>query len=587
MTTSNSPSIFPLLAPQKGKLIAAILMSVIARGLGLGPFILVYLIAIALLNPPVDQTYIWKLVIASFIIVLARWTLLWISGVLSHIAAYNILYDIRIKLSEKFGTLPLGYFNSRSTGTLQKIMNEDVEYLELAVAHGITDGIGLITTFIVTVIYLFTVDWRMTLAALGALPVTVLSQILLFGKIKPITETYFSMKEQMNSTIIEYVQGMPVIKAFTQTTKSFTKFQNSVSQYQNFQTDWVKKSLFPSALFTVSVTANLILILPVGIWLLSNGTLSMPTFLLFLLLGIGLCAPLLKFITTIRIVVQTQEGLKRIFDILNESALPEPLESCIFNDLTIEFKDVYFSYQDKEILRGVNLVIPQGSITALVGPSGSGKTTIARLIARFWDVNSGEILLGGVNIKNLKTEDLISRIAVVFQDVVLFNDTIYENIRMGNPAANQEAVIAAAKAACCHEFIEAMPKGYQTIVGEKGSKLSGGQQQRISIARAILKETPIIILDEATAFIDPENEAQIQEAINTLVQGKTLLIIAHRLSTITEVDQILLVNEGRIVGKGKHADLLNTNDLYHQMWKAHVDAQNWTFEVKQSVAFID
>jgi len=587
MSTNNSPSIFPLLAPQKGKIITASLLSIIAKALGLAPFIIVYLMAIALLNPPSDQTYIWKLVIANFIIAVARWILAWISGVLSHIAAYNFLYDIRIKLSEKFGTLSLGYFNSHSTGTLQKVMNEDVEYLELAVAHGFSDGISLITTFLFTTIYLFTVDWRMTLAALGALPLTVLSQILLFGDLKPFTETFFSKKDRMNSTIIEYIQGMPVIKAFTQTTKSFTQFQNTVSDYQGFQTSWVKKSLFPSALFTMSITANLIVILPVGIWFLNNGTLSIPTLILFLLLGIGLCAPLFKFISVIRIYVQTQEGIKRIFDILNEPALSEPEQSSITNDLTIEFKDVYFSYQNKEVLQGVNLVIPQGSITALVGPSGSGKTTIARLIARFWDVKSGEICLGGVNIKNLKTQDLMSKIAVVFQDVTLFNDTVYENIRMGNPHADEKAVIAAAKAAACHDFIEAMPEGYQTVVGEKGVKLSGGQQQRISIARAILKDAPIIILDEATAFIDPENEAQIQEAINRLVQSKTLLIIAHRLSTITEADQIILVDEGRIVGNGKHEELLKNNALYRQMWSAHVTAQSWTFEVKQPVGFVE
>ncbi|MBW4677716.1 MAG: ABC transporter ATP-binding protein/permease [Desmonostoc geniculatum HA4340-LM1] len=587
MSTNNSPSIFPLLAPQKGKIITASLLSIIAKALGLAPFIIVYLMAIALLNPPYDQTYIWKLVIANFIIALARWILSWISGVLSHIAAYNFLYDIRIKLSEKFGTLSLGYFNSHSTGTLQKVMNEDVEYLELAVAHGFSDGISLITTFLFTTIYLFTVDWRMTLAALGAFPLTILSQILLFGDLKPFTETFFSKKDRMNSTIIEYIQGMPVIKAFTQTTKSFTQFQDTVSDYQGFQTSWVKKSLFPSALFTMSITANLIVILPVGIWFLNNGTLSIPTLILFLLLGIGLCAPLFKFISVIRIYVQTQEGIKRIFDILNEPALSEPQQSSITNDLTIEFKDVYFSYQNKEVLQGVNLVIPEGSITALVGPSGSGKTTIARLIARFWDVKSGEICLGGVNIKNLKTQDLMSKIAVVFQDVMLFNDTVYENIRMGNPDADEKAVVAAAKAAACHEFIEAMPEGYQTVVGEKGVKLSGGQQQRISIARAILKDAPIIILDEATAFIDPENEAQIQEAINRLVQSKTLLIIAHRLSTITETDQIILVDEGRIVGNGKHEELLKNNALYRQMWSAHVTAQSWTFEVKQPVGFVE
>ncbi|MEO1433636.1 MAG: ABC transporter ATP-binding protein, partial [Cyanobacteria bacterium J06633_8] len=466
MTANNSPSIFPLLAPYKKQFIASTLLTILATGMGLIPFIVVYLIATALINPPIDQVYIWKLVIISFIVVVTRWIILWISGVISHIAAYKILYDLRIKLSEKLSTLALGYLNSRTTGTLQKIMNEDVEYLELTIVHGIPEGIGLITTFLATSIYLFTVDWRMALAALGALPITFLSQFLLFKDLQPITEKFFSLKDVMNSNIIEYVQGMPVIKAFTQTTESFTKFKDAVNKYQDYQVFWTKISLFPMALFTISITANIIFILPLGIWLINKGTLSTPNFILFLLLGIGLCAPLIKLLYTVRTFVQTQEGMKRIFEILNQPAIPEPQQSSIPQDLNIEFKDVYFSYNQKEILHGVNFKIPQGGITALVGPSGSGKTTIARLIARFWDVDSGEICLGGINIKNLKTVDLMSKIAVVFQDVILFNDTIYENIRMGNQNANQEAVIAVAKAARCHEFIEAMPNGYETIVGE-------------------------------------------------------------------------------------------------------------------------
>ncbi|NEP57559.1 MAG: ABC transporter ATP-binding protein [Symploca sp. SIO2G7] len=584
MTSSSPPSILPLVAPYKGKLITSVLVSVIATALGLVPFILTYVIAISLLNPPVDQANIWKLIIASFAAIVIRWVLLAISGLLSHIVAFNTLYEIRIKLSEKFGKLPLGYFNQNSTGTLKKVMNEDVEYLEITIAHGIPEGIGMITTFLFTTIYLCTVDWRMTLAALSGIPIAVLAQQLMFKDIKPILNGYYSTKDRMNSTIIEYVQGMPVIKAFTQTTESFAKYKNSVREYHEFEEDWAKRSLFPWTLFTISVTANLLVILPLGIWLWHNGSLAIATFILFLLLGLGMNAPLIKLIDSVSIFVQTQEGLKRIFNILNEPSLAESEQTSRPERLTIEFKDVHFSYQEQEVLQGVSLVIPQGSITALVGPSGSGKTTIARLLARFWDVNSGEIYLGGINIKNLKVEDLMSKIAFVFQDVVLFNDTIYENIRMGNPQASQEAIIAAAKAACCHNFIEAMPDGYQTVIGEKGAKLSGGQQQRISIARAILKDAPIVILDEATAFVDPENEAQIQGAISTLIQDKTLLIIAHRLSTITEVDQIVVVNEGRIVGKGKHKELLTTSDLYRQMWEAHVTAQGWTFESEQPIS---
>ncbi|MEG4208202.1 ABC transporter ATP-binding protein [Microcoleus sp. Pol7_A1] len=583
MTTSSSPSIFPLLAPQKGKLILAVVLQVISTALGLIPFILVYSIALTLFNPPVDQGYIWKLAIASLVAIIARWSLFGVSSTLSHIAAFNILYNIRIKLSEKFGKLPLGYFNLHATGALKKVMNEDVEYIEYMISHGISEGIGLLTTLVFTTIYLLTVDWRMTLAALTGIPVVLLAHNLLLRRLLPLVQDYYAVQDRMNSAIIEYVQGIPVIKAFSQTAESFTKYKDSVWDYHKFDEDWSKKSLLSWVLIPLSVTINLLAMLPVGVWLLSNNSLSIPTFILFLLLGLGLSAPSIKLVESTSLYIQTQESVNRIYKILNEPELPETTETITPKDLTIEFRDVNFSYEDTEVLQGISFVIPQNSITALVGPSGSGKTTIAYLIGRFWDVNSGEVSIGGVNIKDLKIDELMSKIAIVFQKVVLFNDTIYENIRMGNPHASQEAVIAAAKAAQCHEFIQAKQEGYQTIVGEKGAKLSGGQQQRISIARAILKDAPIVILDEATAFIDAENEAQIQSAINSLIQDKTLLIVAHRLSTITEADQILVIDRGQVVGKGKHEELLNTSALYRQMWDTHVAAQGWTFEGKQLV----
>jgi ATP-binding cassette subfamily B protein IrtA len=578
---NTSVSILPLLAPYRGKVITAIMLQLIATALGLIPFILVYLIAKLLFSPPVDQVYIWQLAIASLIVIVSKWILSGIAGVLAHTVAYNVLYDLRLKLSEKFATLSLGYFNSHSTGALKKVMNEDVEHLELTIAHGIPEGTGLIATFLFTTVYLFTVDWRMTLAALVGIPIAIFSQQLVFKDLKPLMAGYFSAQENMNSTIVEYIQGMPVIKAFTQTTESFARYQDSVRNYHEFEENWLKSSLFPWTLFTMSISLSLPFMLIVGVWLLQSGSLSIPTLILFLLLGLGMSAPFVKFIESSEIYLKTQEGLKRIFAILNEPALPQPEQTSIPKDLTIEFKNVSFAYEEKQVLCQINLVIPQGSITALVGPSGSGKSTIAKLIGGFWEINSGEICLGGINLKDLTTEYLMSQLAFVFQDVLLFNETIYENIRMGNPNATEAEVIAAAKAACCHDFITAMPDGYQTSVGEKGAKLSGGQKQRISIARAILKNAPIIILDEATAFIDPENEAQIQQAINALIQDKTLLIIAHRLSTIAQADRIVVLNEGRIVGSGRHHELLQSNDLYRYMWEAHVAAQGWTFEEQQ------
>lgn len=581
MTSGSITDIFYLARSQKGKLIASSILACFSTVLGLVPFILTYLIVVELFNPPVEQNYIWKLAIISLIAIISRWVILGIGASLSHIAAYNILYDIRVTLAQKLGTLPLGYLDDHQTGELKKVMNEDVEQLEMFIAHGIPEIVGLISTFLLTAGYLFTVDWRMALAAIALVPIAILIQTLMFQGIEPLLKAYYTSQDRMNNTIIEYVQGMAVIKAFTQTTESFTKYKNSVAEYQELEEQFSLRSLLPWTLFTVILSANIAVILPLGIWLLRKQEITIPTLILFLLLGVGIGVPFLKFVEAIYNYAQLQQATQRIYAIVNEPPLTETEIVNIPQDLTIEFKDVSFGYKEKQVLQNINFVAPPNTITALVGHSGSGKTTITRLISRFWDVKHGEITLGGVNIKNLKLEDLMSKIAFVFQDVVLFNDTIIENIRVGKPNATIEEVIAVAKVACCHEFISSFPNGYQTLIGERGAKLSGGQKQRISIARAILKDAPIIILDEATASIDPENEVQIQMAISELIQNKTLLIIAHRLSTIVEADQIILMNQGQIFGKGRHEELLRNSDLYKQMWQSHIAAQNWTFEGNQ------
>ena len=580
--TTSSPSLFPLLAPYRVKLIASCLFSIVARGLQLVPFILIYLGVAAFLNPPVNSEEIWPLVGIAAIATLSRWVLLGISGGISHQIAYHVLYDIRINLAEKLGRLPLGYLNKNSTGTLKKIVNEDVEFLEKMLAHSLPEGIGLMTTFVVTTVYLFVVDWRMALAALAGIPLSIGSQYFLFKDLQPILEEYYGSQDCMNATIIEYVRGMPAIKAFTQTIESFDRYEKSVRDYQKVQEDWAKRTLLPWTLFTLSVTINLIVILPVGLYLLDRGDLSLATLILFLLLGVGVSAPLMRLLESVEIYVQTQKGLERIFAILNEPELQDGESIALPENLTLEFCNVSFAYEETEVLQGIDLKIPPRYVTALVGASGSGKTTIARLLGRFWEVSKGEIRLGCVNINRLKLNDLLSQMAFVFQDVSLFNDTIYNNIGMGNSQASRDEVIAASKAAQCHDFIVDLPQGYDTIIGERGAKLSGGQKQRISIARAILKDAPIIILDEATAFLDPESEMQVQAAISQLIANKTLLVIAHRLSTIVDADQIIVMEDGKISARGTHAELLETCETYRHLWDAHLQAKGWTLEERQA-----
>ncbi len=569
-----------LAGQQRRKLIASCILSVVGTALGLVPFILIYLMVLELFNPMINQVYVWKLVFWCFVAIVLRFAFMGLSGTLSHLAAYSILYDLRIKLAKKLGTLPLGYFNEKNTGTTKTAMNEHVENIEVFIAHNLPDLTAAIVVPIFTAAFLFIVDWRMALATLAVIPVAFIAQGFRYRDFKPLMKGYYDALEKINSIIIEYTQGMAVIKAFNQTVESFRRYKDSIEDYRDYMEMWSKRFIPSWTIFSVVVVANLIVILPVGAWLYISGSLSMPTLILFLILGIGFSAPLMKLNTFSNLFLQILEGENRINEILTEKPLLEPEKEKLPSDFEIKFQGVHFSYNETEVLHNVNFVVPQNTVTAFVGPSGAGKTTIARLIPRFWDVDTGEISIGGINIKDMKTESLMSLVAFVFQDVILFNDTVYENIRRGREDASEEDVINAAKMAHCHEFISARPAGYQTIVGEPGAKLSGGEKQRISIARAILKDATIIILDEATAFVDPENEELIQDAIEKLAYGKTLIIIAHRLSTITGADRIIVLDEGKIVEKGTHEELIQAGNLYSRMWNAHVSAQDWKFETE-------
>ena len=570
-----------LAGQQRRKLIASCILAVIGTALGLVPFILIYLMVLELFNPVIDQLYVWKLVFWCIVAIILRFAFMGLSGSLSHLAAYSILYDLRIKLGKKLGTLPLGYFKEKNTGDTKTAMNEHVEQIELFIAHNLPDLTAAIVVPIFTAVFLFIVDWRMALATLAVIPVALIAQGLMFKDYKPLMKGYYDALEKVNSTVIEYTQGMVVIKAFNQTVESFRRYRDSIEEYHEYMWMWTERFVPSWSVFSVVVVANLIVILPVGAWLYISGSLPMPTLILFLILGIGFSQPLMKLTMFSSQFTQNMEGVERINEILTETPLSEPEVEQIPSNFNIEFQGVHFSYGKREVLDDIEFSVPEKTVTALVGPSGAGKTTIAQLIPRFWDVNAGEISIGDVNIRDLATERLMSLVASVFQEVTLFNDTIYENIRMGKADASEGDVIAAAKMAHCHEFIEKLPAGYKTIIGEGGAKLSGGERQRISIARAILKDAPIIILDEATAFVDPENEELIQDAITKLAEGKTLIIIAHRLSTITSSNQIIVLDEGKIVEKGTHEELILAENLYSRMWKAHVSAQDWKFETEE------
>lgn len=580
---ANLGSLLRLAGQNRWKLATSGIFAVISAILALAPFLFIYLVMIRVIDDSfgsADYAYVWQMGIYAVLAVFARYLALLISTMFSHFSAFDLLYGIRIRLASHLGGLPMGYFSEKNAGYIKKIISEDVEEIENFIAHHIPDLVAGVALPILTVGWLFWLDWRMALAALIPLPLALNRQAKMREGVTKgdLMEKYHASMENMHSVIIEYVRGMPVIKIFNQTVESFSRFEQSVYAFRDFTHAWTRRSSPAWASFTVIINSSLFFLLPTGIWFYLQGTLELPTLLLFLMIGSGYMVPLMKTAMMGGTLQQILAGVGRIEGILSEPGLPDAINPQNPQDHSVVFNNVGFAYGEKKVLDSVSFSIPEGSVTALVGPSGAGKTTVAHLIARMWDVKQGEITIGGVNIKDITYADLMDRIGFVFQDVFIFSDTVYENIRMGAQGVSKEDVIRAAKAAQCHSFIEKLPQGYDTVIGDGGSvHLSGGERQRVSLARIILKDAPIILLDEATAYADSENEQKIQNAFAKIMKEKTVIVIAHRLSTITDADQILVVDKGRLVEQGIHPDLLKAQGLYQNMWEAHTTAQHWTF----------
>ena len=567
-----------LTGPHKGKMIFSGLFSILAQGFGIVPFILIYFIVTEIAGKPpdeIDRQFIWHLVFAGIGAVVLKYVFVGLSLLLSHLSAYNILYDLRVMISKKLGTLPLGYFNERTTGQIKKVMLEDVEQMEIFIGHNMPDFIGAFVHIVVTTIVLFIFDWRLALATICMLPIGILAYAIAFRKNKDLRGKFYTANENMNAAMIQYIQGMPIIKAFNHTVESFKKYSGSVQDCVSYENRLVKTWFLPMTIFHVAITANLLVLLPVGATMYLAGSITLSTFVLFLLMGFGFGSPLYQLIIFGGLMEKNLEGQARISAILSAEPLPEPAVGKTVDGSGVFALDVEFAYKDIKVLKGIDFKVPAGKFMAFVGPSGAGKTTLARLIPRFWDVGAGSLSVGDTDIRDMKIEDLMDEITFVFQNIFLFNDSIYENLRLGKPDATQSEIEGAARAAQCYDFIMGLPDGYQSVIGERGVKISGGEKQRLSIARALLKNAPILVLDEATAFIDPENEALIQEAINELARDKTLIVIAHRLSTITGADQILVLDKGKVVERGTHNELLEAGSLYKKMWDAHVSSLGW------------
>lgn len=579
--------LFSFAAPCKGKMALSVFCAILSVAGGFIPFWAVYEILLAFINQnmTLNGILIWCLVGAAGY--LLRVACHGISTILAHISAYTILEGIRLKIADRLMKAPLGEVMGRRIGYLKNIIMDKVEDLEPPLAHMIPELTSNLLLPVAIFIWMLVIDWRMGLAVLISPVLAMIPMFFLMRNYNSQYAAYMEANNHVNSIIIEYVEGIEVVKAFNQSTSSYEKFVNAVQSFKEFTLAWFKSTWKSMNLMMAIMPTTLLGVLPVGLLLVQNGSISPAELAMGIILSLSIVGPLMKATTFINEAKSMEYAVEAANELLNLPVLPDSgkIVSIPHNDIAL--KHVTFSYdgsEQNEVLHDVNLELPEGSFTALVGPSGGGKSTIARLIARFWDVTGGNITIGGKNIKELSIRQLSELVSFVTQDNFLFNCSLKENIRLGNPNATDEEVYAAAKAACCDEFIVRLDKGYDTPAGDAGKRLSGGEKQRISIARAILKNAPIVILDEATAFTDPQNEDKIQKSIMALSKGKTLLVIAHRLSTIQNADQIVVLKKGRIVDCGKQEELLKRCPLYADMWKAHIGAKNWSVSEKKEVA---
>lgn len=579
--------LFSFAAPCKGKMALSVFCAILSVAGGFIPFWAVYEILLAFINQNVtlNGILIWCLVGAAGY--LLRVACHGISTILAHISAYTILEGIRLKIADRLMKAPLGEVMGRRIGYLKNIIMDKVEDLEPPLAHMIPELTSNLLLPVAIFIWMLVIDWRMGLAVLISPVLAMIPMFFLMRNYNSQYAAYMEANNHVNSIIIEYVEGIEVVKAFNQSTSSYEKFVNAVQSFKEFTLAWFKSTWKSMNLMMAIMPTTLLGVLPVGLLLVQNGSISPAELAMGIILSLSIVGPLMKATTFINEAKSMEYAVEAANELLNLPVLPDSgkIVSIPHNDIAL--KHVTFSYdgsEQNEVLHDVNLELPEGSFTALVGPSGGGKSTIARLIARFWDVTGGSITIGGKYVKELSIRQLSELVSFVTQDNFLFNCSLKENIRLGNPNATDEEVYAAAKAACCDEFIVRLDKGYDTPAGDAGKRLSGGEKQRIAIARAILKNAPIVILDEATAFTDPQNEDKIQKSIMALSKGKTLLVIAHRLSTIQNADQIVVLKKGRIVDCGKQEELLKRCPLYADMWKAHIGAKNWSVSEKKGVA---
>ena len=559
--------LFAFVGESNSKMRISIFLAVLGEMFGIVPFLMVALLADELYRGTATIQRVLFFSGIAAICQLIKMLLTWRSSLMSHKISFTILKNIREAITDRMAKVPMGVMLETPTGTFKNLIVDNVAKLEDSMAHFMPELPSNIAAPLCSILLIFILDWRMGLASLITIPLGILFFAAMMRGYGPRMENYMRSANDMNSSLVEYVNGIQVIKAFNRSASSYGKYSKSVNYFHDSTMEWWSQCWFWNAAARAVLPSTLLGTLPVGAWLYMEGTLSLPVFLISLVVPLGFVAPLMKVSEAMEQVSMIKGNLEQVTAFLKTPELVRPSEPVSLGERTYQFEDVHFGYKETEVLHGISFQTRPGTMTAIVGPSGSGKSTIAKLMAGFWDVTSGSVRFGGQDIRQIPFEQLMGEISYVAQDNFLFDKSIRENIRMGNPAATDEEVEDATKAANCHDFIMQVEQGYDTLAGDAGDRLSGGERQRITIARAMLKPASVVILDEATAYADPENEALIQQAISKLVAGKTLIVVAHRLNTIRNADQILVVANGNIAGRGTQEELLRECPIYQKMWQ--------------------
>lgn len=548
--------------------------------LGVAASVLPYLFVYQIIRPLLSREAIsaagvlWR--IGAIALCLSLYAVFYVKGLaLSHESAYHTLKNLRIALQQKMEKLPLGIIQEKGVGSFKKLFIDDIESIELLLAHALPEGIANIAIPLFVFMAMFLVDWKLALLSLCSLPLGIIAMTAMYKSGTDKMGDYYFAAQKMNNTIVEYINGMEVVKVFNRDGESYRRFENDIKNYRDFTLAWYKACWPWMALYNSILPCVALITLPLGSWFVLKGYSSLTDLVLVLCMSFGIGAPLLRSLSFMSTLPQINFKIESLENMLSAPPLNQSDASYNGKNHNIEFEDIDFSYHEDQVIHGISLSVPEGSLTALVGESGSGKSTLAKLLVHFYDITAGSIKIGGQDIRNMSLESLNDQISYVAQEQFLFNMSILENIRLGKPDATDEEVLEAAKKAQCHEFLSRLEKGIYTMAGDGGRQLSGGERQRISLARAILKNAPIVVLDEATAFMDPENEEKMNEAIAEVIHGKTVIVIAHRLHSIVNADQICVLKNGCLADRGSHKELLERCPEYQRLWQAAEDSAHW------------